>query len=535
MQISSHRIRRHKWLVHTGSAGEAFAWRKLLRYQGQDILLPVLEKVFDEAVKGDQVIHIPRLELKVKIDAEKHVSEVLPGQILQQLREQLQHLLQGQAESTGQYKEATTQKDRFETLLYYLQTGSVPWQSAHASAQEIVIVLTEACRKEWPQLLDYVVNNYESASFFFRLLQLVSEDQFGFLLHALSDRIPQGVRRAVIQCITGLFHSAKTILSRYTRIRIIASILSESLRLQENTIVSGFFSVAVDAIPMEEMDVFYDFISTFPADTAALFQQEKPDRGKDEHDASVVLGAKGNVLPDFISTLPADVAALFQQERPDRSKDEKDTQVVLSTDGTVMRDFPGIFLNEAGQSFSPIVTDYPMQNKPEENLFSFMVHQAGLALIHPFIARFFENTGIIKTGDMQLSSFSLARAAALLHFLATGREEVYEYELGFIKIFLGMRPESPLPVCEGLVKSCDKEESESLLQSVIGHWSVLKNTSVSGLRSSFLQRPALLREDENGWNLHVERVPFDVLLDQLPWSISIVKLPWMKKALYTEW
>ena len=555
MQRASHRIRRQKWLVHTGSAEEAFAWRKLLRDKGQDILLPVLEKAFDEVARDERVICIPRIELKVKIDSEKHVSEVLFNQIIQQLREQLQHLLHEHAQSTRQHligKESTTQKDWFETLLYYLRTGSVPWQAANDSGHEIAGTLTDICREEWPQLLDYAVKNYESASFFFRLLQLVSKEQFGSLMSVLSDRIPQGVRPAVIQCITGLFHSAKTILSRYTRIRIIASILSDSLRWQENTIVSDLFSVAVDAIPPEEKHVFFDFILSLPAAAAALFQQEKPDRSRDEHDASVVLGTKGNVLPDFISTLPADTAALFQQEKPDRSRDEHDASVVLGTKGNVMPDFlcsldigkgqtntgrvnSGIFGKKAGQSYPPIVPDYPIQNKPEEDVFPFLVHQAGLVLIHPFIARFFENTGIIKTGDMQLSSFSLARAAALLHFLATCREEVYEYELGFIKIFLGMCPESPLPVCEGLVKSCDKEESESLLQAVIGHWSVLKNTSVSGLRSSFLQRPALLREDENGWNLHVERVPFDVLLDQLPWSISIVKLPWMKKALYTEW
>ena len=555
MQRASHRIRRQKWLVHTGSAEEAFAWRKLLRDKGQDILLPVLEKAFDEAVKGNHVIHIPRIELKVKIDSEKQGSEALPDQILQQLREQLQHLLHEQKQSTRQHlvwKESTTQKDWFETLLYYLQTGLVPWQAAHTSAQEITSALTDICREEWQQLLDYVLKNYERASFFFRLLQLVSEEQFGFLMSVLSDRMPQGVRPAVIQCITGLFRSAKTILSRYTRIRIIASILSESLRCLENTKVSGLFSVAVDSAPQEEMRVFYDFISTLPADTAALFQQKKPDRSGDERDASIVLSTEGNMLPDFISLLPADVAALFQQGKPDRSRDENDTSVVLDTGGNVLPDFlgslhveegqtntgrvnPGTFDNEAGQSFSPIVTDYPMQNKPEEDLFPFMVHQAGLVLLHPFILRFFESTGIIEKGDIQLSSFSLARAAALLHFLATGREEVYEYEIGFIKILLGMYPESPLPVCEGLVKSCDKEEAESLLQSVITHWSALKNTSVRGLRSSFLQRQALLREDENGWKLHVERAAFDVLLDQLPWGISIVKLPWMKKALYTKW
>jgi len=624
MQRASHRIRRQKWLVHTGSAEEAFAWRKLLRDKGQDILLPVLEKAFDEAVKGNHVIHIPRIELKVKIDSEKHVSEALFNQIIQQLREQIQHLLheqvqstmphpmwkesttqkdwfesllyylrtglvpwqeanasaqeitsaladicreewpqlldyaeknhekapfysrllqlvseeqfgflvralsdriplkeqlqhlmQEQKQSTRQHlvwKESTTQKDRFETFLYYLRTGSVPWQAAHASAHEIAIALTETCREEWPQLLDYVLKNYERASFFFRLLQLISEEQFGFLMSALSDRIPQGVRPAVIQCITGLLHSAKTIFSRYTRIRIIASILSESLSWRENTKVSGLFSVAVDAVPQEEMPVFYDFISTLPSDVAALFQQEKPDRSGDENDTAVVLGIGGNVQPDFLSSLHVE---------------EGQTNT-----GRVN---PGIFDNEAGQSYSPIVTDYPMQNKPEEDVFPFLVHQAGLVLLHPFILRFFESTGIIEKGDIQLSLFSLARAAALLHFLATGREEVYEYEIGFIKILLGMHPESPLPVCEGLVKSCDKEEAESLLQSVITHWSALKNTSVRGLRSSFLQRQALLREDENGWKLRVERAPFDVLLDQLPWSISIVKLPWMKKTLYIEW
>ena len=65
MQRASHRIRRQKWLVHTGSAEEAFAWRKLLRDKGQDILLPVLEKAFDEVARDERVICIPRIELKV--------------------------------------------------------------------------------------------------------------------------------------------------------------------------------------------------------------------------------------------------------------------------------------------------------------------------------------------------------------------------------------------------------------------------------------------------------------------------------------
>jgi hypothetical protein len=81
----------------------------------------------------------------------------------------------------------------------------------------------------------------------------------------------------------------------------------------------------------------------------------------------------------------------------------------------------------------------------------------------------------------------------------------------------------------------DREEAETVLQSTINYWSVLKNTSIDGLRSSFVQRSGLLRRTENGWELQVEHQSFDMLLEHLPWSISIIKLSWMKQPLYTEW
>ena len=487
----------------------------------------------------------------MKIDSDKQVSEALPEQIFQQLREQLQHLLHEQSESTGQHligKESTPQKNRFEILLYYLHTGSVPWQVANASAQEIAIALTETCRREWPQLLDYVLKYYERASFLFRLLQLISEEQFSSLIYALSDRIPRGV----VQCITLLFHSEKTIFNRYAKIRLAAGVLSESIRWQKNTTNPSLIPVALDAVPPEEMHIFYDFISSLPADAASLFQQKKPDSSRDENDELVVLGTDGTVMADFLCSLDNGEGQTDKEsgqsfpplvpDYPIQSKlkedvhpDSQRTRYTGEGQTDTGRVNSGKFGREVRQSFFPLVPDYSNQTKPEEHLFPLMVYHTGLILLHPFIARFFENTGIMETGEIQFSSFRLARAAALLHFLATGCEDVYEYELGFIKILLGVSPEFPLSICEGLVKSNDKEEAESLLQSVIRHWSVLKNTSVNGLRSSFLQRQALLHEDENGWKLHAERAPFDVLLDQLPWSISIIKLPWMKKALYTEW
>jgi len=156
-------------------------------------------------------------------------------------------------------------------------------------------------------------------------------------------------------------------------------------------------------------------------------------------------------------------------------------------------------------------------------------------LLHPFLPRFFEATGLKGKNTAELLPSVLPHAAALLHFLATGQEAVYECDLVLIKVLLGVHPEGSLCVGEGLLTELDREEAERLLQAAIAQWTALKNTSSAGFRSSFLQRPALLREEENGWRLRVERQPFDLLLEYLPWSISVFKLPWMKHPLYLEW
>ena len=74
-----------------------------------------------------------------------------------------------------------------------------------------------------------------------------------------------------------------------------------------------------------------------------------------------------------------------------------------------------------------------------------------------------------------------------------------------------------------------------MLGSVIEHWVILKNTSIEGLRESFLQRNGKLTFANNEWLLQVEQKPYDMLLQSLPWNIGIIKLAWMRNILKTEW
>ena len=80
-----------------------------------------------------------------------------------------------------------------------------------------------------------------------------------------------------------------------------------------------------------------------------------------------------------------------------------------------------------------------------------------------------------------------------------------------------------------------EKEVNSVLSSIIEHWSVLKETSVPGLQESFLRREGKLVFNKNRWLLTVEQRPYDMLLKQLPWSITMLQLSWMQHMLITEW
>lgn len=164
-----------------------------------------------------------------------------------------------------------------------------------------------------------------------------------------------------------------------------------------------------------------------------------------------------------------------------------------------------------------------------------LVPHTGLVILHSFIQPLFVNRGIIAPGAKEIAEPALPRAAALIHFMATGRTEIFEFELGFVKLLLGLTPETSLSVAEGLLDDADREEVEGLLDSAISYWSALKSTSRDGFRASFLQRKGLLRSESDGWRLQVERASFDMLLGHLPWGISIVKLPWMPKPIHVDW
>lgn len=161
------------------------------------------------------------------------------------------------------------------------------------------------------------------------------------------------------------------------------------------------------------------------------------------------------------------------------------------------------------------------------------VDNAGLVLLAPFLERYFAALDLLRGRDFSGPAQRL-RATYLTQYLACGKQEAPEPSLLLNKILCGASTavplDDPLPLGEA-----ERQLTEQLLTAVIRHWSKLGNTSIAGLRETFLMRTGYLTRRDNDWALRVEPGPYDVLLQSLPWSIATIRLPWMEKPLWVQW
>jgi hypothetical protein len=121
-----------------------------------------------------------------------------------------------------------------------------------------------------------------------------------------------------------------------------------------------------------------------------------------------------------------------------------------------------------------------------------------------------------------------------LHYLVTTNAEPTEELLVFPKLLCGWPLQMPV-INSYEITDEEKKECDDLLTSVIQNWNVLKNTSITGIRESFLQRAGKLIENDEYFVLQLEQRSIDLLLEYVPWTFRFIRLPWMKKSIQVEW
>ena len=163
----------------------------------------------------------------------------------------------------------------------------------------------------------------------------------------------------------------------------------------------------------------------------------------------------------------------------------------------------------------------------------FYVSNAGMVLLWPFLQQYFQKLGLLEKNAFR-DEQAQSRATYLLQYLTTGILEAPEQQLLLNKILTGTSAEQALesPL---LLTEAEGALSVQLLQGILQNWKKLQNTSIQGLRGSFLVREGKLLCKDDAWTLTVSAKGYDVLLDSLPWRFSMIKLPWMTTVLHVKW
>ncbi len=472
MGAGLHQVRRQRWAVRADSVQQALAIRTWLHDHCDGDLQDALEAAFDRLAPDEQVIRLRRLVVHLRVDDISQLVRTLPERVVEAMTTPMEP-----AGTTGArpYERSAAAPIDEARLVDYLLTGVVSWP-ARPDSLTLLTTFTAVARASATSIAATLVRRAPSRGVFgtavFRLLQLIDERDWAGVIEAAAGTAEMLSAMAVPTATFVERDGHVTASDRRLRLVVSRLIGDEAARARAQ---SGGDATAADDPRAGHRD-----------------ESQMPSAGK------------------HIPHLPKRGATrLFEPVHSGAVRIED------------------LAANNFGDPFEA--------RDPVDGAFPIVVVHAGLVLLHPFLPQFFHAVGLKLPPKPDPESRTVARAAALLNYVATGSDEPYELRLGFVKLLLGLAPDTPVPVGAGLLSDANRQESGALLQSAIEHWGALKQTSMDALRTSFLQRPGLVKRDDNRWSVHIEPGPFDVLLKRLPWSLVLVKLPWMHTPLHCQW
>lgn len=491
-----HIIRKASLEVNAGAV-DAFRFQNEAVAWARDTLLPELDSLFAGLPATEAHVILDRLELQVDAtDPSRWTEEVLP-RLKSELAAVLHRKLREAGDGEGEER-ATPARSFARKLAYYLEHGVLPWNLIATSALDLIQqVETWLASEDAQAASEALADTLKSPSARLRLREALPPP----LLQRLLIRVfglPKDLAAAWCK-------DAHWILPSPDRARSSAAPPILPPRLLEEILQAVSHNPRVFEQGLEE-EIVQGYLGRLLSDSprhALEWQFLRFESPAFIHSVQRLLRQPAGSQPT-----PSEAAP---NERAQPDNESKAPTEPSSDTATTPR---------AKRSSSEVPA-----------LEGTHVANAGVILVAPFLSMLFERLDLTDKAQLKDPSTALS----LVHFLATGEEGPVEFQLPLAKVLCGLPLEKAISLPMTLADK-PREESLQLLESVIGHWGVLKNTSVDGLREGFLQRSGRLsRRPQGDWLLQVEQKAYDMLLQQLPWSFQIIRLPWMKQLLRTEW
>lgn len=515
MNSSLHTIRKQTLQFQYNGNADGFALQKDVSDWCNFNLIPAIEQQLDLLDFGDNFLTIDKL--KIEATANKNDwQQKIRDELIFSLKQKLINYKPKFKEEPDN-KRASRARKLDELILYYFENGFLPWWGLALIADDFDAVLQNWVTEEMsPARIDFIVKELKqkaSKTLVERILTQVRQDFF-------------------FQFLKNIYKQEVEMIS-HTESFIKEVIVSHSSTAQQKAISLAVYRFLLTMMIENEgiinTDILLQYIFGEVRQTKIASKLLKPTFERIDKTANPVKMAWQQLLEKEIKkqvsggkkfqlsvdkTITKTELNPEEKEITDIAKDEKRLQYNKLIDRLTNKE-------SVKQSQNDRVAEL------QEGIY---IDNSGAVIFAAFLPALFkqlklENDGVLQNTDL---------AAMLIQYCVTGNAKIAEYELVLPKIMCGIDIEFPVNT-KIKISTSQMKEVDDLLLALIEHWSVLKNTSVDGLRESFLKRSGKLSIENNNWLLQIEQRPYDMLLQQLPWGISMIKLPWMKKLLITEW
>lgn len=522
-EIQNHKIHTASLQVDFEGMEEGLGVQDSLGLLFYEKMKPALEKAFDKYGDPKATIVFDKLELDCGQISYENWEEDLLKQVLIQLEQNLKSLPKGKKETVRAEKKAE------EVFFFFLRKGYFPWNSPFSSP----IVLENAILLDTPFFenlkktiqkssvpLDRIFVSFSAVfiSKIFESLTQKSNPKIVSLVKYFQTQVPSAVQK---ELMVALLHSFPN---------------------QPPSSVSSFLHVLIGKFSTTSLSYLGEYLCL-----KLVGEQELREILDSLLSQTHAPDFRTNLFYLMESMVKIDPMILQRNgigfQKADSQNNLSLTEKVVDNSLKLIREKdyvkPGLSNNpfESEKNITPSKLSTPVSdpnyNSDQEIEEEIFVENAGLVLLHPFLTGLFSNLQLTENGKFVAES-DQSLAARMLQFLVFGENEHSENFYPLNKILCGMGVSQILDVEIDISREF-KIEGEELLQAVIGHWSVLKNTSIDGLRETFLQRNGKISRVEKGWKLQVERKTVDVLMAKLPWGMGIIKLPWMNEMIFVEW
>ena len=466
-------------------------------------IVPLIDYYCSQLSSPDVINKINRLELdigKININnLEQDLIQTVETQIKQQLTKKinsnqlsLSTSLRSpfNTDSNSQERSHSNTSD-LEMIGYFIQTGILPWWSKKLSKQELEKSFEQLIKTSPEQVTSLLNDFFKNENYLRRIIYHFSDSTLIKITNLFSPKLSQFVanyNKEILDILSQLDDFQRISLAKFRFEQWRGIFLNFTFNQNIQFEVSQFIKENI-----------LHLATSFHIDYIFLVNNiiQILDRLKKENQTTFK-----NQLLETLSEI---------QERIE--------EIDTSRNNLLTRLQPRNHILDLGNRFN--------------NADEIYINNSGLILLWPFFKRLFEKIELVQKNSFTNTN-SAQKAVLVLQYLVDSTTEIAESNLPLNKLLCGIdifQPiETSLDITEAEIVEC-----ETLLAAAITKWAVLKNTSITGFRKTFLQREGILRIRHGSWLLQVERQTHDILLDKIPWSIKVIKLPWINRILYVEW